>query len=86
MSLNLSLCTLVRDYIDTAMREMGEDKYKKFLAERKLQLKDRERETKKNEELDELRKKFPKHLYKSDEEESDYEVEEKELYPTNKRK
>lgn len=36
--------------------------------------------------MDELRKKFPKHLYDSNEEESDYEITEKDVHPRNPHK
>ena len=67
------------------IKEGGEDKYNTFLAYKESERKVRVDEDRINKMKDEMRQKFPKHLYDSTEEESDYEITEKDLHPVNHR-
>ncbi len=63
------------------MSKQSEDKKLSYLVQKELQQKLRIKEENDNRMIDELKKKFPKHLYDSAEEESDYEINERDLHP-----
>ncbi|CDW71773.1 UNKNOWN [Stylonychia lemnae] len=52
-----------------------------FLQQDQMQIKQMEINRKENEMKDELKKRFPKHLYNSDESESDYDLKEEDMHP-----
>jgi len=60
---------------------MGEERYHQYLAMQEEQIKIRIKQDKVDRDIDEIRKRFPKHLYDSDAEESDYELNDHDLNP-----
>ena len=67
--------------IDQAFRKMGEERYHQYLTLRETHVKVKAKQNKKDEVYDELKKRFPKHLYDSEAEESDYELNDRDLNP-----
>lgn len=64
-----------------AFKAQGDDRYNQYLAYREHEVKLREKEQKHIEIYYEMKKRFPKHLYESDAEQSDYDIEERDLHP-----
>jgi len=52
------------------------------LATREFEVKMKEKQRKEDEDYWELKKRFPKHLYDSEAEESDYELQDSDLHPS----
>jgi hypothetical protein len=67
--------------VDKAFKAQGEERYHKYIASREFEIKMREKSRTEEENYYELKKRFPKHLYESDAEESDYELTDRDLHP-----
>ena len=67
--------------MENAFKSQGEERYHKYLATKEFEIKMKEKQRKEDEHYYELKKRFPKHLYDSEAEESDYELQDSDLHP-----
>lgn len=72
--------------VDQAFRKQGEDRYNQYVTYKEHELKQRKKQDNDYNHKLELAKMFPKHLYDSGEEESDYELEDIDMQPKDPKK